>query len=164
MATLDAFIDFGDAVKGGESQRKGFEKQIQMLGFSWGVENHTTIGMGGGGGAGKAALSPLQFTKAADGASPSLFQACAKGTHIPKATVTLLKAGGDEAVDFIKIELEKCYISSYQTGGSSGGDLPIDSITVSFAKGTFTYTPQTETGAKGSPLVGTWDADKVSAG
>lgn len=162
MATIDAFIDFGDAVKGGESQRKGYEKQIQLLSFSWGVDNHGSIGQGGGGGAGKAMVSPFSFVKMTDGASPSLFQACASGKHIPKATVTILKAGGDEAVDFIKIEMEKCYITSYQTGGSQGGDIPTDSLSVSFAKGTYTYTPQTETGAKGSPVVGSWDQTKVS--
>ena len=158
---FDAFIDL-DGVKG-ESTRKGFEGQIELLNFSFGAHNPTTIGSGGGGGAGKVTLSAFSFNKWTDAASPTLFQACCKGKHFPKCKVTLHKAGGDEAVDYLVYDFEKCYVESIQWSGSSGGsDRPDESVQMAFGKVTITYTPQTETGAKGSPVVASWDQMSVS--
>lgn len=158
---FDAFIKL-EGIEG-EATRKGFEKQIEILSFSWGASNPTTIGSGGGGGGGKASLSPINIMKKSDKSSPLLFQACCQGKHFPKATVTLHKAGGDEAVDYLVYELERVYIESIQWSGSSGGDdRPVESCALAFGKVTVTYTEQTETGAKGSPVVGSWDVQLVS--
>jgi type VI secretion system secreted protein Hcp len=158
---FDAFLKL-DGVEG-ESTRKGFEKQIEIYSFSLGASNPTTIGAGGGGGAGKAQLSAFNLMKASDKASPVLFQKCCQGAHFPKATVTLHKAGGNEAVDYLKYEFEKVYIESVQWSGSTGGDdRPTESVSLAFGKVTVTFIPQTETGAKGSPVVGSWDVTTVS--
>lgn len=157
----DAFLEI-EGVEG-ESTRKGFEGKIELMSFNMNVSNPTTIGSGGGGGAGKAVMSPVMLTKYTDASSPAIFQACCKGTHYPTAKITLHKAGGEEAVDYLILEFEKCYISSYNQSGSSGGDdRSIDQIAMDFGKVTFTFTPQTETGAKGSPQVASWDVMAVS--
>ncbi|MGD8320710.1 MAG: type VI secretion system tube protein Hcp [Gemmatimonadota bacterium] len=157
----DAFIDLAGVE--GESTRKGFEGKIELQSFSMGATNPTTIGAGGGGGAGKVSLSAFSFQKWSDKASPTMFQACCTGKHFPKAKVTLHKAGGDEAVDYLVYEFEKCYIESISWSGSSGGDdRPMESVSMAFGKVTITYTPQTETGAKGSPVVASWDQMLVS--
>lgn len=158
---FDAFIKIGDIE--GEATRKGFEGQIEIQSFSLGASNPTSIGSGGGGGSGKASLSSMNVMKITDKASPVLFQSCAQGTHFPKATVTLHKAGGDEAVDYLKYEMERVYVESIQWSGSSGGDdRPAESLSLAFGKVTVTYIEQTETGAKGSPTVGSWDVQLVS--
>ncbi len=157
----DAFLKI-EGVEG-ESTRKGFEKQIEILSFSWGASNPTTIGSGGGGGAGKVSLSSFNIMKASDAASPGLFQACCTGKHYPKAKVVFHKAGGEEAVDYLVYEFEKVFIESIQWSGSSGGDdRPTESLSLAFGKVSITYTPQTETGSKGSPVVASWDALQVS--
>lgn len=159
---FDAFLK----VEGieGEATRKGFEKQIEIMSFSLGAANPTSIGSGGGGGSGKATLSSLSLMKTSDKSSPVLFQSCCQGKHFPKATVTLHKAGGDEAVDYLVYELERVYVESIQWSGSSGGgdDRPSESLSLAFGKITVTYTEQTQTGAKGSPVVGSWDVQLVS--
>jgi type VI secretion system secreted protein Hcp len=148
----------------GESTRKGYEKQMAILSFSWGGSNPSTIGVTGGGGGGKGELSSLSFMKKADSASPLTFQKCMEGEHIKKATLTLLKSGGKEAVDFVKYEMEKVYIDSVQYSGSSGGDdQPIESISLSFGKLSYTFTPQKADGTKGSPVVGQWDVTTVAS-
>lgn len=158
---FDAFIKIGDIE--GEAVRKGFEGQIEIMSFSLGASNPTTIGSGGGGGAGKATLSSLNVMKMSDKASPVLFQNCCQGKHFPKATVTLHKAGGEEAVDYLVYELEHVFIESIQWSGSSGGDdRPAENLSLAFGKITVTYKEQTETGAMGSPIVGTWNALEVT--
>jgi type VI secretion system secreted protein Hcp len=160
---FDAFLKI-DGVAG-EATRKGFEKQMEILSFSFGASNPSTIGAGGGGtGGGKVSVSSFNIMKRSDAASPLLFQACCQGDHYPKAVVTLNKAGGKAAVDFIKYEFEKVYVESVQWSGASGGDdTPTESVSFAFGKVSVTYTPQNPDGSKGSPAVGAWDLTTVSA-
>ena len=159
---FDAFLTI-DGVES-ESTREGFEGQIELLSFHMGASNPSTIGSGGGGGAGKATLSSFNCTKVTDKASPGLFQACCQGKHFPKAKVTLHKAGGDKAVDYLVYEFEKVFVESIDWSGASGGDdRPIEQLSLAYGKVTVTYTPQTEKGVKGSPVVGSWDKMKVKA-
>lgn len=158
---FDAFLKI-DGVES-EATRKGFEKQIELYSFSWGASNPSTIGSGGGGGAGKATISSFNFMKVTDKASPVLFQMCCSGKHIPRATVVLHKAGGDEAVNYLTYEFENCFIESIQWSGSSGGDdRPTESVSLAFGKVSITYIEQTITGTKGSPVVGSWDVMAVA--
>jgi type VI secretion system secreted protein Hcp len=160
---FDAFLKI-DGVNG-EATRKGFEKQMEILSFSWGASNPSTVGAGGGGGGGgKVSVSSFNVMKKSDAASPILFQACCKGDHFAKAAVTLNKAAGATALDFIKYEFEEVYVDSVQWSGSSGGDdTPTESVSFSFGKVAITYTPQNKDGSKGSPAVGAWDLTAVSA-
>jgi type VI secretion system secreted protein Hcp len=158
---FDAFLQL-DGVQG-ESTRKGFEGQIELLSFTLGASNPSTIGAGGGGGAGKVSLTPFNLMKVTDKASAALFQACCTGKHFPKAKVTLHKAGGDEAVNYLVYEFEKVFIEDLSWSGSSGGDdRPTEAVALAYGKVTITYIPQTETGAKGSPVVASWDQMLVS--
>ena len=160
---FDAFLKIAGV--NGEATRKGFEKQMEILSFSWGASNPSTIGAGGGGGGGgKVSVSSFNVMKKSDAASPILFQACCKGDHFAKAAVTLNKAAGANALDFIKYEFEEVYVDSVQWSGSSGGDdTPTESVSFSFGKVAITYTPQNKDGSKGSPAVGAWDLTAVSA-
>ena len=102
--------------------------------------------------------------KRSDAASPILFQACCKGDHFAKAAVTLNKAAGNTALDFLKYEFEEVYVDSVQWSGSSGGDdTPTESLSFSFAKVSMTYTPQAKAGAKAGPAVGAWDLTTVAS-
>lgn len=158
---FDAFLEL-EGVKG-ESVRKGHEGHIELMSFSFGANNPTTIGSGGGGGAGKVSLSPFSVVKATDAASPIIFQNCCQGKHFPKATLTLYKAGGEEAVDYLKYEFEKVFVEDVNWSGASGGDdRPMESVAFAYGKVTMTYTPQSESGTKGSPVVGSWDQLSVS--
>ena len=160
---FDAFLKI-DGVNG-EATRKGFEKQMEIQSFSWGASNPSTIGAGGGGGGGgKVSVSSFNVMKKSDSASPILFQACCKGDHFATAVVTLNKAAGAAALDFIKYEFEEVYVDSVQWSGASGGDdTPSESVSFSFGKVSITYTPQNKDGSKGSPAVGAWDLTAVSA-
>jgi type VI secretion system secreted protein Hcp len=159
---FDAFIKFTGV--DGESKRKGFEKHIEIYSFSLGASNPTTIGAGGGGGAGKVSISSFNLMKKSDITSPVLFQKCCMGEHFDKVTVTLNKAGGKEAVDFLKYEFEKVFVESIQWSGSSGGDdTPTESVSLSFGKVVITYTAQDEKGAKGAVKTGQWNLEEVTA-
>ena len=152
----DAFLKI-EGVEG-ESTRDQHEGEIEILSFSWGVSNPTTIGSGTGGGSGRASLSSFNVMKKSDKASPKLFQHCAQGRHFAKATVVFRAAGGDNSLGYLKYEFEEVFVDSVQWSGSSGGDdRPTESLSLAFGKVEVTYTPQTATGDPGAPVVASWD-------
>jgi type VI secretion system secreted protein Hcp len=160
---FDAFLKLPGV--DGESTRKGFEKDIEILSFSLGASNPSTIGAGGGGGAGKVSLSSFNLMKRTDVTSPILFQKCCEGEHFAKATVTLNKAGGKSPIDFLKYEFEHVFVESIQWSGSSGGDdTPTESVSLTFGKVSITYTAQNPDGTKGATKVGQWDLTRVASG
>jgi type VI secretion system secreted protein Hcp len=152
---FDAYLKL-DGVEG-EATDKGFEKQINILSFSWGVSNPSTP-IGTGAGAGKVSVSDFSVMKWTDKSSANLFQSCCSGKHYPKATLTLRKAGGDKPVDYLKYEFKTLFVTSLQWSGSRGGDdVPTESVSFSFASVEVTYTEQSEKGAAAKPQIAGWD-------
>ena len=142
---IDTFLKLG-ALKG-ESQVKGFEDQIQVLAWSWGMSQSGTTHHGTGGGAGKVNVQDLSFTHYLDASSPSLMLACCKGTHYPEATLTMRKAGGDP-LPYLIIKLKDIIITSVSGGGSGGEDQQTENVTMNFAAFEVSYQPQDNKGAK----------------
>src|SRR4029079_7228845 len=84
----------------------------------------------------------FHFVMKMNKASASLGRACASGQHIAFAELNCRKAGTTPQV-FLKIKMSDVLVSSYQTGGSSHGEVvPIDQISINFAKIEYEYKPQ----------------------
>ncbi len=150
------FLKFEPEIKG-ESKQDGYTGQIEVLSFSWGVSQAGGFAYGTGGTAAKSNLQDLSVSFRQCEASPKLMQKCASGEHIDKATLTCLKSAGDAAQKYLEIELEDVVISSYQTGGS-GDEVPIESMSLNFAKITEKYHVQgDEKGTTKLAGTGVWD-------
>ena len=67
----------------GMSVVKGFEDQIQIESFSWGMSQTTNFAVSGGGTAGKVSMKDFNFTHLVDKATPKLMAACCKGPRCP---------------------------------------------------------------------------------
>ena len=156
----DIFMKIGD-IKG-ESVDDKHKDEIDVLSFSWGVTQSGTMAFGGGGGAGKAQFSDFNFTSNVSKASPKLFLACASGEHIKDATLSVRRGGELSAnrEDYLVIKMNDVIISSYQSGGSGGGDRPTDQISMAFAKIEYSYRPQKADGSLESPVTAGWDVKK----
>jgi type VI secretion system secreted protein Hcp len=153
----DIFAKIGD-IKG-ESLKEGHKDEIDVLSYSWGVSQAGTMAFGGGAGAGagKAQFSDFAFTTNVNRSSPLLFKACATGEHIKEATITVRKAGGNKAQDYLILKMTDVMISSYNAAGSSEGDRPTESINMAFAKIEFTYKTQNSDGVLGDTFTAGWD-------
>lgn len=132
---FDAFLKLTD-IKG-ESQVKGFEDQIQIESFHWGVANSGSFS-GGGGGAGVASRQDFLFTAASSKASPKLFVTCVTGKHIKEGLLTLRSAGGSQTT-FSTIKLTDLLISVYDQAGSDDGATPMDEFALRYSKIEFAY-------------------------
>jgi type VI secretion system secreted protein Hcp len=155
MAATDFFLDI-DGIPG-DSQDKTYKGKIDIQSWSWGESNAGSGDQGGGHGAGRVSMQDFHFTMMVSNASPKLILACAQGDHIKKATVICRKAGGKEAVEYVKIIFEDVYVSSYQTGGSGSGVTPIDQISLGYEKVKYEYTTQKPDGTKDKTVTVGWD-------
>lgn len=128
----------------GESVVKGHEKEIDVLGWKWGVTNTAHIQQGGEHGGGKANVQDLIITKYVDSASPSLFKYCCNATEETGDVVfTVRKQAGEESIDYVKITMTKVVVNSISTGGKGEDDRLKEDVTLNFAKVKFEYQPKT---------------------
>jgi len=138
----DIFLKLGD-IKG-ESTDDKHKDEIDVLAWSWGVSNPTSMASGGGGGRGKVSFQDLHFTHYVDKASPNLLKMCATGEHIKEATLTQRKQGKGQQ-EYLLIKLTDVMVSSVQDGGT--GDQLTENFTLAFAKVDLEYKPQKADGS-----------------
>ena len=155
------FLKFTPEVKG-ESKQSEFVDQIEVLSFSWGVSQAGGYSYGSGGTAAKANLQDLSLSFRQCAASPVLMQGCATGKHYDTAVLSCLKSTGDKQQKYLEITLTDVVVSSYQTGGS-GDDMPIESITLNFAKVVEGFYKQDDKGIMTLAETGTWNQQTATA-
>ncbi|MCE9562691.1 MAG: type VI secretion system tube protein Hcp [Planctomycetes bacterium] len=156
---VDIFLKFADGSKAkGESTDKKHTGEIELQGFSIGLDNPASIGSATtGAGSGKVNFSPLTCTKKVDKSSAVLFQMCAAGDHFATATLTVRKAGKD-ALEYIVYTFTEVYISGLnQYVTEAKGETAEESLSLSFASVHMKYTPQKPDGTGDSPVEGGWD-------
>ena len=149
---FDTFIQIAGI--DGESLDDKHQNWIEMISFSHEMHQppSATVSSLGGGTTGRVDMGDFTFTKGLDKASPKLYEACCKGTHIPTATIELCRAGGDK-LTYMKIDLSDVIVSHVAPAGNGKepGDFPAESVGLNFGKIVWTYTQQDRStgGAKG---------------
>jgi type VI secretion system secreted protein Hcp len=136
----------------GESADAKHKGEIDVESWSIGASQGGTMAYGGGGGAGKVQMQDFNFTMKVNKASPKLFLACATGDHIKKGTLTCRKAGKEQQ-EFLKITMSDILVSSFQQGGQGSSDvIPMESISLNFAKIEYEYKEQKADGSVSGPV------------
>ena len=148
----------------GESEDDAHKGEIDVLSWSWGATQSGTGHLGGGAGAGKVNVGDLKLVKFVDRASPTLFYLCCCGEHIPKATLTVRKAGGKKPLEYLKINLEKVFVTQVELGGSQDKDRVTETVTLNFAKCQLEYVPQKPDGSGGPSITKGWDVSANKEG
>ena len=101
---------------------------------------------GGGVGSGKATFNDLNFTHHVDKATPLLLKACATGTHVPDATITVRKAGEGQ-LEYLIIKMTDVLITSVAMSMAEGVPSGIEDVALQFAKVDVEYKPQKADGS-----------------
>jgi type VI secretion system secreted protein Hcp len=146
---VDMFLKL-EGIKGEAADAK-HKDEIDVLAWSWGASQSGTTHVGGGSGAGKANFQDVSVTKWVDKSSHALLKAVAVGQHIPSALLTVRKAG-EKPLEYIKLTMKNCLISSVSTGGSGGEDKLTENISINFGNFQYEYTPQKADGSGDSVL------------
>jgi type VI secretion system secreted protein Hcp len=150
MAT-NMFIKFEEPGIEGESTASNHAKELQVLSWSHGFHQPTspTRSSAGGGTVEKANHQDFSFTKYIDASTDDLLKMCWNGKQIGKATFCAYRANGDNtAVKYLEITMEKVIVSNIAVSGGAG-DLPTESISLSYGKVQYSYIPQQETDGTG---------------
>jgi type VI secretion system secreted protein Hcp len=151
---VDMFLKL-DPIKG-ESADSKHKDEIDVLSWSWGLNQTGSQHHGGGGGAGKVSVHDLHFTHWADKSTAYLIKACANGEHIAKGVLTVRKAGKDP-LEYIKISIEDIIVSSVTPGGTHGDERLTENVSLNFRKFKYEYTAQTDKGGAGATAHFGWD-------
>ncbi len=157
---VDYFLKL-DGIKG-ESHDSKHKDEIDLLSWSWGETQEGSHAFGGGGGAGKVSMQDFHFVMNANLASPKLLLACANGEHIKEATLTCRKAGKEQQ-EYLKIKMNDLLVSSFQTGGHSGSDVPQDQISLNYTKIEYSYAKQKPDGTLDGPVKAGYNLKEMKA-
>lgn len=149
-----------DGIKG-ESKLDKHEEEIDVLAYSFGMKQSGTFHAGGGGGTGKVNVQDLNLTKFVDKSTPELMLACSNGKHIPKAVLTVRKAG-ETPLDYLTITMEDLLVSSVSSGAEHDNDeRQTENVTLNFTRVKVEYQEQDKSGGpKGGKVVYGWDIEK----
>lgn len=125
---FDVFLEI-DGIQGSSSHNGA----IDILSWSWGASNPTTVG-GGGAGSGKVSMHDISITKKIDKASPLLYSFAKSGKRVKNMVLTVSNGGSD----YLKIKMSDVMVSSYGLSGQ-GNNQPIESVSFNFSKITVDY-------------------------
>lgn len=153
MSISGAFLKIDDIV--GESQRDGMEGSIDVLSYSFGVQNTGSASAGGGAGAGRADFTDVSLVVPQSTATVPLLLAVATGKHHQTAVLTLRN---NQFRDFYEVTLTDVVVTSVHEGASVGSDdRPTNAVSLSFQKVQWSYRAHSTDGSLGTPVVGGWD-------
>jgi type VI secretion system Hcp family effector len=128
LAAVNAYLQIPGV--DGESTDNAHKGWIEVASFQWSASRGMSAGSASSGaGAGKASVGEIVITKQTDSASPKLFQAATSGRHFNQVVLEMRKAGGQAYETYV---LSDVMVASVRA--SSGGDRPMESITLDFAR------------------------------
>ena len=132
----------------GESTLVGFENQIELNSFQFGVGRSASA---------KAApsFSEVTVTKQLDKSSPELMLRTANGSTIASARIRFTQQTAEGQVVFLRYCLTGVRITGFSQ--SSGGDRPSESVSLNYGTIVQSYTQQASGGGQGTVFSSGWN-------
>jgi len=138
---VDYFLDV-DGIPG-ESQDSNFKNKIQLMSWSWGASNISSVSGTGGSGAGKVDISDFSCMTYFDKATPKFFKSITKGIHVSKGTLSAVKSGAD-GKPYLKVNFTEIFVTGLQMSASS--EVPTVSLSFTYNEIGIDYSVQDEKG------------------
>src|SRR5665213_1566562 len=156
---VDYFLKL-DGIQG-ESADEHHKNEIQIMSFSWGGSQTSSVAGTGGSGAGKVDLSDFSIMVNFDKATPKFFKSMCAGTHIKTGELSAIKSGA-EGKPYLKVDFKELFVSSLQISASS--EIPTVSVSFTYNEIKMDYSMQNEQGNITSTGPVTYDlkANKLS--
>jgi type VI secretion system secreted protein Hcp len=129
----------------GDVTTDGYKDWIELNSFQYGVGRSVSSGAGGNTRESSAPnISEIVVTKHFDKASAKLYQDSVAGTFDTKVEIKMNTTTKQKTETFLTFELTDCGVSSYSL--SSGGENPMESLSLNFLKVMVTPTPLDKSG------------------
>jgi type VI secretion system secreted protein Hcp len=162
--SFNAFANFGD-IKG-ESTDKDHKDWVMVTKYEHEITQPASITQKTAGGRTAEAVefNEIKLYKLVDAASPKLYEACCKGTHIAEVTLELWRSGGDP-LKYFEIKLKEVLISSVKQLGDPKGEnqFPSEVVGLTFGAIEWTYTKQKPDGTAGGNVAAKWNVAQGAA-
>lgn len=140
---MPIYMKFGSIP--GDVTTDGYKDWIELNSFQYGVGRSVSSGAGGNTRESSAPnISEIVVTKHFDKASAKLYQDSVAGTFDTKVEIKMNTTTKNKTETFLSFELADCGVSSYSL--SSGGDNPMESLSLNFLKVMVTPTPLDKSG------------------
>ena len=140
---MPIYMKFGSIP--GDVTTEGYKDWIELNSFQYGVGRSVSSGAGGNTRESSAPnISEIVVTKHFDKASAKLYQDSVAGTFDTKVEIKMNTTTKTKTETFLTFELTDCGVSSYSL--SSGGDNPVESLSLNFLKVMVTPTPLDKSG------------------
>jgi type VI secretion system secreted protein Hcp len=137
------YMKFGDV--NGDVTTEGYKNWIELNSFQFGVSRGVSSGAGGATRESSApSISEIVVSKYLDSSSPKLYQDSLAGAFDTKVQIKMTSTTKTKVETFLAYELTDCGVSSYSQ--SSGGDAPVESLSLNFVKIVLTPTPLDKSG------------------
>lgn len=162
---FNGFVNFGD-IKG-ESTDKDHKDWVMILKSEHEITQPPSVTQktAGGRSAEEVQHSEYKIVKLLDAATPKLYEACCKGTHIPEVVIELWRAGGDKPVKYMETKLKEVLISGVVHDANPKGEhqFPTETIKMTYGAIEWTYTKQDEKGAAKGNVAAKWSLSQGAA-
>jgi type VI secretion system secreted protein Hcp len=155
-------MDMGDDVNG-VSRLSGYEGKIELLGFSHAVVMQMTGEVSGAERtSGRPSHQDFTITKYLDATSPMLNQACCEGKVFPKIDVIIGTNENGKVSEMMRYTIKGVLISAV-SGGGSGGDRLLETVTLNYNHITWKFTLKESGTSLQWVFEGKWDLAKNRA-
>ena len=141
MSTLpaqatDYYLDI-KGIKGGSATVKGFEGQITLLSWSWGLSNPATAASG----AGKVSLQDLSWEQALDGSVTDLLRYATDAKLLLGVATLSAVSPGQGGYNFFQAVFKNNFMSSVSFSASAGDDNVFVNASMAMGEVTLRYRP-----------------------
>jgi len=138
---VDYFLKL-DGIEG-ESADSSHKNEIQLMSWSWGASQVSSVAGTGGSGAGKVDCSDFSLMTYFDKATPKFFKSIGLGTHLASGTLSAVKSGA-QGKPYLKVDFAEIFVTSLQISGSS--EVPTVAISFTYNEIKIDYSVQDEKG------------------
>lgn len=137
----------------GSVTAKGFEKQIEVDSFGFGVGRAIAMEAGNMSNRESSApsISEISISKTMDNSATALFKESLTGPKGKKVEINFVRTGSDKVIKFVSYELHDVLISGYSVSANASGD-PVETLSLSFSKIIFAHEASDESNEAGSPM------------
>ncbi len=143
---VDYFLKLSNDIQG-ESKDEKHKNEIQVLSWSWGANNISSVAGTGGSGAGKVDMSDVSMMLNFDKSTPKIFKAICLGTHISTGELSAVKSGAG-GKPYLKVNFKEIFVTGLQM--SAAGEVPGVSLSFTYDEIKMEYFMQDEKGIVGT--------------
>ena len=142
----------------------GYEKWIPLDSMQFGVGRHIdmTVGDTTNRESSRPSFSEITVSKLSDDSSAGLFNESILNSGAKKIEIALCRTNNDKIEEYMKYTLTDALISSFSM--SSGGDLPSESISISYVHLEVSYTTRDAKGGVSGPVRVAYDLSTGTKG